>query len=273
MISDPLRQHLRSCQNIVVFTGAELSAESGVPTFRDRLGNPWVQYDSQEMATPEAFRANPQLVWDWHVHLAETIQQAKPNAGHEAIARMQDFGPRITVLTTNIDRLHQAAGSRNIAELHGTLARLKGFSDHEAQQGGEGFTDCQLCGGMTRAENCNPAFDPTGAAPIKLVAGPVPHCPACGLFLRPDIVWFGEPLDERFERFAYMVAMTCDALICIGTSQDVRSESWVPRITIDEGKNVIEIDTERTEISGYADVFLQGRLVTILPQLVEEIFR
>jgi NAD-dependent deacetylase len=269
MISPSLRQHLRSSQNIVVFTGAGLSAESGIPGFRDHLG----EHGPQTMMTQAAFAADPQSVWGWHVQLAETIRQTKTNAGHAAIARMQDFESRITVVTLNIDQLHQATGSRNIAAMHGSLARLKGFDDPAAlQPNATGFTVCKFCGGLTRAENCKPDFDPTHVAPIRLVAGRVPHCPACDLLLRPAIVWYDEPLDAKFERFAYMAATTCDALICVGLSQDARPELWIPKLAIDEGIPVIEIDIERTEISGYADVFLQGSLATILQQVVGDVW-
>ena len=124
MIADSLRQHLRTCQNIVVFTGAGISAESGIPTFRDRFAGLWAKYDPQEVATPQAFRANPQLVWDWHVHLADTVRRAAPNAGHAAVARLADLVPRLTVITQNIDNLHQAAGNRDVLELHGNLFRM-----------------------------------------------------------------------------------------------------------------------------------------------------
>ena len=195
MIPDSLRQHLRTRQNIVVFTGAGISAESGIPTFRDRFEGLWAKYDPQEVATPQAFRANPQLVWDWHVHLADTVRRAAPNAGHVAVARLADLVPRLTVITQNIDNLHQAAGSANVLELHGNPFRMKAFVDtDEIFSGDRRPIICPVCDGYALDEDCDPYAGREDLAAIELRSGPVPRCPGCRALLRPDIVWFGEPL-------------------------------------------------------------------------------
>ena len=132
MISDHVRQRLLQAQHIVVFTGAGISAESGIPTFRDRFEGLWSKCDPMDVATPSAFKTNPQFVWDWHVYLAETVRKAIPNAGHCAVAQLSDAVKKVTVITQNIDNLHQLAGSRDVLELHGNLFQLKSFVDDNA---------------------------------------------------------------------------------------------------------------------------------------------
>jgi NAD-dependent deacetylase len=273
MIPDPLRQHLRSCQNIVVFTGAGMSAESGIPTFRDRFEGLWAHYDPQEVATPQAFRANPQLVWDWHVYLAEKIRQATPNAGHEAVARLGGRVPNLTVITQNIDNLHQLAGSPNVLELHGNLFRLKAFVDSDDLFAGDHSPIiCHLCDGYAVAEECDPYAGPEDLAAIALKAGSVPRCPGCGALLRPDIVWFGEPLDINVLEGAMRAADTCDALICIGSSLEVQPAASIPVRAKWNGATIIEINPEATALSYQADVFLRGKAAEVLPQLVQSVW-
>lgn len=132
-----LADKLRACRKLVVFTGAGISAESGIPTFRDAQTGLWEKFNPQEVASAEAFRNNPQLVWDWYVHRAEFVRRAEPNAGHLAVARLQELVPEVIVITQNIDNLHQKAGSRNVLELHGSLFRLKAFVDSDEIFAGE----------------------------------------------------------------------------------------------------------------------------------------
>lgn len=273
MIPAPLRQHLRSCQNIVVFTGAGISAESGIPTFRDRFEGLWAKYDPQEVATPQAFRANPQLVWDWHVHLADTIRRAQPNTGHAAVARLADHAPRLTVITQNIDNLHQAAGSREVLELHGNLFRMTAFVDaDELFAGDRSPVICPVCDGYALDEDCDPYAGKKDLAAIELKAGPVPRCPGCRALLRPDIVWFGEPLAPDVLDTAWAATDACDLLICIGSSLEVQPAASLPWRAKWRGATVIEINPTPTELSGKADLFLQGSAAKFLPELVDYVW-
>ncbi len=271
MIPDSLRQHLRTCQNIVVFTGAGMSAESGIPTFRDRFEGLWAKYDPQDVATPQAFRANPQLVWDWHVHLADTIRRAAPNTGHTAVARLADLVPRLTVVTQNIDNLHQAAGSRNVLELHGNLFRMKAFVDiDEIFAGDRSPIICPVCDGYALDEECDPYAGREDLAAIELRPGPVPRCPGCRALLRPDIVWFGEPLAADVLYAAWAATDACDLLICIGSSLEVQPAASLPWRAKSSGAMVIEINPAPTDLSKSIDLALRGSAAAILPRLVEE---
>lgn len=273
MIPDSLRRHLRSCQNIVVFTGAGISTESGIPTFRDRFESLWAKYDPQEVATPQAFRDNPQLVWDWHVHLADTIRRAAPNAGHAAVARLADLVPRLTVITQNIDNLHQAAGSRNVLELHGNLFRMKAFVDvEEIFAGNRSPVICPVCDGYALDEECDPYAGREDLAAIELRPGPVPRCPGCRALLRPDIVWFGEPLAVDILECAQTMADICDLFICIGSSLQVLPAASLPWRAKRRGAAVVEINPTPTELSGSVDLFLRGGAAQLLPKLLEYVW-
>ncbi len=274
MIPDPLRQHLRSCQNIVVFTGAGMSAESGIPTFRDRFEGMWALYDPQDVASLDAFRHHPQTVWDWHVQLADKIRQVAPNAGHAAVARLESLVPNVTVITQNIDNLHQAAGSRTVLELHGNIFRLKAFVDaDELFAGDHSPIICRICDGYAVADECGTYATKDDLAAIVLKAGPIPRCPGCGARLRPDIVWFGEPLDIYVLESAMRAADTCDALICIGSSLEVQPAASLPVRAKWGGAKIIEINPEPTSLSFHADVFLQGKAAELLPQLIQAVWQ
>lgn len=265
---------LRESQHVVIFTGAGVSAESGIPTFRDRFEGLWAKYNPQDIATPSAFRADPQLVWDWHVQLAETIRKAQPNAGHQAIALLQNCVPKVTVITQNIDSLHQAAGSCNVLELHGNLFRLKSFVDEDELFAGEiSPRICPACDGYALPETCDPYADREDMAAISLKAGPVPICPCCSALLRPDIVWFGEPLDSMVLRDAWRAAAGCDALICVGSSLEVEPAASIPWLALEKGALVIEINPEPTPFSNVADVSVNGMAAVVLPNLLRDVWR
>ena len=273
MIPDSLRRHLRTCRNIVVFTGAGISAESGIPTFRARFEGLWAKYDPQDVATPQAFRANPQIVWDWHVHLADTIRRAAPNAGHAAVARLADFVPRLTVITQNIDNLHQAAGSRGVLELHGNLFRMKAFVDtDEIFAGNRSPIICPVCDGYALDEECDPNVGREDRAAIELRPGPVPRCPGCRALLRPDLVWFGEPLAVDVLDAAWAATDACALLICIGSSLEVQPAASLPWHAKSRGARVVEINPSPTELSDKADHFLQGSAAKLLPELIEYVW-
>jgi len=273
MLDPALTRRLREAGHIAVFTGAGISAESGIPTFRDRCEGLWAQVDPMEVATPWAFRENPQRVWDWHVHLVEAMRRARPNAGHRAIARLQDVLGRVSVITQNIDNLHQDAGSRGVIELHGNIHRLKAFVDEEAAfADGRSPVICPVCDGYAVHEDCDPFAAKEDLLAIRLQAGPVPRCPCCGALLRPDIVWFGEPLDpEVFDR-AWDAADTCDALICVGSSLVVEPAASLPYRALARNALVIEVNPQPTQLSDLAQAYLPGPAAVILPQLVEAVW-
>lgn len=265
---------LRASRKAVVFTGAGMSAESGIPTFRDAQTGLWAKFNPQEVASAEAFRSNPQLVWDWYVHRAEFVRKAQPNAGHRAVARLQDLITDLTVITQNIDSLHQQAGSRDVIELHGSLFRLKAFVDpEEIADPGRPEIICHVCGGYAAHEHCDPYATRDDLNTISLAAGPVPSCPCCGAMLRPDIVWFGEPLDIDLLGEAMDLADGCDLMICIGSSLEVQPAASIPYRAQRGGATLIEINAEPTSLSSEADLFIQGKAGEILPRLLETVWR
>jgi len=273
MISPDLRDKLRSCRKVAVFTGAGMSAESGIPTFRDAQTGLWAKFNPQEVASTEAFRNNPQLVWDWYVHRAEFVRKAEPNDGHKAVAKLQSLLPEVTVITQNIDNLHQKAGSKEILELHGSLFRLKAFVDpDEILDPNVSQVICHVCDGYAVHEHCDPYATKEDLASIELQAGPVPRCPGCGCLLRPDIVWFGEPLDIDILEGAMRLADTCDLMICIGSSLEVQPAASIPYRAKWGKAIVIEINPEPTHLSSEADVFLKGNAAGLLPALLQHVW-
>jgi NAD-dependent deacetylase len=186
-----LVKSLRFARQVAVLTGAGISAESGLPTFRDKMTGLWAKFRPQELATPEAFRKNPKLVWEWYDWRRQLVAKAQPNPGHLALAALEKRVPKFTLITQNVDSLHQRAGSQEIIELHGNLARTKCFAENVAVE----------------------SWPDTGDIP--------PHCPNCGGLLRPDVVWFGEMLPVEALHNAMRAARQCDIFFSIGTSGTV----------------------------------------------------
>jgi NAD-dependent deacetylase len=225
---------------LAVLTGAGISAESGIPTFRDALTGLWENFRPEELATPEAFEANPKLVWDWYAWRRERVVSAVPNAGHRALVEMErrcqarevDF----TLVTQNVDGLHGAAGSRRVVELHGNIRRVKCFANHHAVE--------------------------TWAA-----SETVPSCPQCGSLLRPDVVWFGEVLPHEALAAAVAAARTCDVFLCVGTSTVVEPAASLPFLALQAGARVIEVNPQETSLTRLASVSLRGNAGEILPRL------
>ena len=183
---------LFAAKNVVVLTGAGISAESGVPTFRDAQTGLWAQYDPQELATPEAFRRNPQLVWQWYEWRRGLVTGAQPNPAHIALVDLERLVPHFQLITQNIDDLHQNAGSQLIIELHGNILRSKCYEDGQIIE----------------------QWDNDDHAP--------PHCPFCDGFLRPDVVWFGEALPHNALKAALIASQKCDLFFSVGTSSLVQ---------------------------------------------------
>lgn len=230
---------LQQAQRVVVLTGAGISAESGVPTFRDAQTGLWAQYDPQELATPEAFRRHPKLVWDWYAWRRELVSSVAPNPGHYALATLEKHVPDFTLITQNVDSLHQKAGSLKIIELHGNISRVKCLEEDRIVDSWEESSD-----------------------------GSVPLCPRCGSFLRPDVVWFGEMLPANALRRAITASRAADLFLTIGTAGIVQPAASLPLEAEENGALVIEINPNQTSLSAWMDFCLRGPSGVILPDLV-----
>ena len=238
---------LAQAHALVILSGAGVSKESGVPTFRDAQTGLWATYDPQELATPQAFRRDPELVWRWYDFRRELVAGVQPNAGHLALAELERFIPRVVVLTQNVDGLHQAAGSSDVVELHGNIARNRCFAD---------------CQG-------SPTLIDLGTLPGRSRDASPPRCPMCGAHIRPDVVWFGEPLPEAALQRAFAVSAKCDVMLVVGTSGVVYPAAALPSIARQGGGVVIEVNPEPGGITHIANTFLRGPGGRILPGLVE----
>lgn len=234
-----LLARLKSARHVAVLTGAGVSAESGVPTFRDAQTGLWARFRPEELATPEAFRRNPTLVWDWYRHRANSVTAVEPNPGHHALALMQDLFAQFTLITQNVDGLHARAGSRAVIELHGNILKHK----------------CM---------DCSMALDLANAAP-----GSPPPCPCGKSSYRPDVVWFGENLPLEALDAAKIAAAACDVFFCIGTSTVVYPAAELPFAARGHGALVVEINRDVTPLTRKADHVLRGASGVILPALVD----
>ena len=232
---------LREKARVVVLTGAGVSKESGVPTFRGKNGL-WKEFRAQELATPEAFRKNPALVWEFYEFRRALVSRAVPNPAHVALATFEARTPHFCLITQNVDGLHARAGSKNILELHGSLFRVR----------------CLGCG----------VLEESFAVPIAQELPP--HCRHCGGLLRPDVVWFGEPLPEGVMNQAFEEAGQCEAMLVIGTSGLVSPAASLPGVAKDVGAFLIEVNPESTPLSLMADVCLRGFAASVLPRLIKE---
>ena len=231
---------LRSSSRTVVLTGSGISAESGVPTFREAQTGLWERFDPQELATPEAFERDPGLVWDWYAWRRKLVAQAAPNPGHLALAEMQDLGQHFTLVTQNVDGLHQQAGSRDVIELHGNLRR----------------TRCSV--EDVEVEECEDSGSP-------------PVCPSCGAPLRPDVVWFGEMLPPGALDAASKAASDADLFLSVGTSSLVYPAAELPYEALESGATLVEINPGHTPLTPHADYALRGSAGNVLPRLIREL--
>jgi NAD-dependent deacetylase len=230
-----------SARTLVVATGAGMSRESGIPTFRDAQEGLWASFDPQQLATEAGFRAAPSRVWGWYAHRRSAILACTPHAGHRAVARFEQVLPRVVVVTQNIDGLHQEAGSSDVVELHGSIRRFKCLDQHHPF---------------------------AGEPPL---AGDPPGCPDCGSPLRPDVVWFGEVLPAAATQRAWSLAGDCDAFLVVGTSGVVWPAAELPWVAREAGRPVVEINPVTSEVSPAADVFLQGAAGEVLPELLRRV--
>jgi len=235
--SDRLISRLTNAQSVVAFTGAGVSAESGVPTFRGSDGI-WKKFKPEELANFEAFMKNPELVWEWYSARKKIIANIEPNRGHHTLVRMEQMFPRFAVITQNIDNLHRRAGSTNVFELHGNIER----------------NYCTKCGTPYTNEE------------VLTQAG-VPRCLKCNGLIRPDVVWFGEMLPEDEWEQSVRAAESADVFLSIGTSAIVYPAASIPLMAKHQGAYLVEINPEPTPLTDQADEFLMGASGAILPEL------
>jgi len=228
---------LRKAKTVVVLTGAGISAESGVPTFRGKDGL-WKRFRAEDLATPEAFGRDPKLVWEWYRWRQSLIRKIAPNPGHLTLARWETRFERIDIITQNVDGLHRRAGSKNILELHGNIWK-------------------------TRCTKEGTVFD-SEAEPAE---EGLPRCPDCGSILRPHIVWFGEMLDRSVLENAFALSAACRVMLVVGTSAYVQPAASLPLTAIQAGAGLIEINPEPTPLTEMAHLSLRGRSGEILPAI------
>ena len=234
-----LVERLASAKTVTVLTGAGVSAESGVPTFRDAQTGLWAKYRPEELATPHAFRRHPRLVWEWYEWRRKLVADARPNPAHFALVEMEKLFPQFHLITQNVDGLHQRAGSRRVVELHGNLTRTKCFDEG------------------TIVSN----WKETGDIP--------PKCPNCGGLLRPDVVWFEEAMPEAEMELAATASTNCDVFFSIGTSTVVYPAAGLPSAALRSGAIVVEINPQPTPFTAQAHFALAGAAGDALPAMVK----
>ena len=226
---------IRKAKYPVALTGAGISKESNVPTFRGKDGL-WKQYNAMELATPHAFNQNPQLVWEWYIWRQNLIAKCTPNPAHNILAAWEKSKLLKALITQNVDGLHRQAGSEKVLEVHGNLWALK-------------CTHCSYHSQLTH--------------PAKAI----PHCPECNALLRPDVVWFGESLPSQIMDQVFTELQKADLIIVVGTSAMVQPAASFPLIVKRHGGKIIEVNVGETPLSSSADVCLQGKAGEILPRL------
>jgi len=239
-ISNKLKSLLVPKTRVCVLTGAGVSQESGVPTFRDKDGL-WQKFRPEELASMQAFLANPVLVWEWYEHRRRVIRDVKPNAGHEALVKMESFFADFTLVTQNVDGLHRRAGSKNVLEVHGNIMR----------------SYCVDCGDFAAEDFLE-----------NLKAGEKAACSKCSGLLRPDVVWFGEMLPEKIWEQSQSAAADCELFFTIGTSAAVYPAASLPLLARENGAYVVEINPQETGISQYVDEVLTGPSAVVLPRVM-----
>jgi NAD-dependent deacetylase len=245
-VTKRLVERLSMATELAVLTGAGVSQESGVPTFRGEEGL-WRQYRAEELATWRAFEGDPHLVWSWYDYRRQLISDAEPNPAHRAIAELERAYQRFSLITQNTDGLHDRAGSTAPIELHGNIWRARCTRD--------------------RCTSYQDVFD-LPESPLETIP---PLCPECGAVLRPDVVWYGEPLPmDAYER-SHEIASSCDAMLVVGTSAVVHPAASLPLVAKHNGAFVVEVNTAYTPISALVDATLVGRAGDVLPRIAERV--
>ena len=221
---------------VAVLTGAGISAESGVPTFRGESGM-WRNFRPERLATPEAFRRDPTLVWEWYNWRRQLIGSCAPNAAHETLAEMERALPDFTLITQNVDGLHRLAGSRNVLEIHGSVWRVR----------------CVACDETARDRR----------TPLPEIP---PRCSRCGGLLRPDVVWFGESLPSAVLNAAWAAVARCRLMLVVGTSAVVHPAASLPLVALRNGARLVEVNPAETPLSVHAHEVLRGPAAQVLPR-------
>jgi NAD-dependent deacetylase len=240
---------LQKAKKMVFFTGAGISADSGIPTYREKLSGIWAGYDPRDLETAKAFRENPELVWGWYLWRRLRVAQAEPNAAHIAVARMADSQRQVSVITQNIDDLHERAGSSNVVHLHGSLATPKCFACHRS---------------AVTSPNQSPM--PDEGALIE-----PPRCLRCNGKMRPAVVWYGEDLPPRAWKDAVLLVKNCDLLISVGTSGIVMPAAGLPDLALASGASVIHVNKADVAMGEQKEFMLMGTAAEVLPMLLERI--
>lgn len=241
-IPEDLIARLVGARRIVAMTGAGVSAESGVPTFREAQQGLWAQYDPAELATPQAFHRNPELVWNWYCWRRDKVLSVKPNDGHYAIAELAGLVQGFSLITQNVDELHQRAGSDHVIELHGSILRAKCFDNHHFAE----------------------------SWPEETTQKP-PLCLQCGRLMRPDVVWFNETLPEMAMQRAGEAVTECEFFFSIGTSSVVYPAAAFGQAAARSGATVVEINPQPTPLTEEATFALSGPSGKVLPAIVERL--
>lgn len=237
-----LVQKVRSAHHFLVLTGAGISAESGIPTFRDAQTGLWAHYQPLDLAIPEAFQRNPRLVWEWYAWRREVVLHAQPNPGHFALATMEKIVPSFHLITQNVDNLHHIAGTRQLIEFHGNIFQTKCSFENIIV---ESWLD-------------------TGEVP--------PRCPYCNHYLRPNVVWFGESIPNKTLEQVFDLVQRCEVFFSIGTSSLVEPAASLPLLARKHGSMIVEVNIQPTPLTYLTDFFLKGPSGVLLPKLIMEIW-
>jgi NAD-dependent deacetylase len=236
---DPgLAAALSAARHVVILTGAGMSAESGLPTFRDPQAGLWSRYRPEDLATPEAFARDPELVWQWYQSRREQIERARPHAGHYAIAALERLVPSLTLITQNVDGLHQRAGSSAVVEFHGNIHRNRCSAENRLVE--------VECAGTTKP----------------------PRCPSCRAPVRPDVVWFGEPIPPSALLAAQAAVRACEVFFSVGTSSMVQPAAGIAASARAAGAIVVEVNPQETLLTSSADIVLREPAGRALPAVV-----
>lgn len=241
-IPQKLIEKLARSKTITVLTGAGVSKESGIPTFREAQTGLWKRYNPEELATPQAFLRDPQLVWEWYEWRRSLISQAKPNPGHIALVEFSRQYPTFTLVTQNVDGLHQQAGSREVIELHGNIMRNKCFDEGVVVD----------------------SWVEDGSVP--------PKCPNCQSMLRPDVVWYGEGLPSTVVESAFEASLEAEVFLSVGTSSLVQPAAALPLYARQNGAVVVEVNPDQTPLTHLADYVIPHPSGEALPELVRRVW-
>jgi NAD-dependent deacetylase len=244
LLKGDLLKRLGEARHVMVLTGAGMSAESGIPTFRDAQKGMWAKYRAEDLATPEAFQANPARVWQWYEERRVQVRAARPHAGHQALVALESLVPALSVVTQNVDGLHQLAGSQNVTELHGNILRSK----------------CHITGRSISTDWLANSSQDAPQSPY------VSHG-----FARPDVVWFGEMLPSQALQQAMDTAVHCDFCISAGTTSLVQPAATLPLMALENGASLVEINPLETPLSPHADQCLRGPASEVLGAIVSQL--